>query len=363
MTAARTVARSEYLYWAKTAAAARFNLATSGIAGVPATELPFDAGVGELSPAGSYGYAPLLRRLAARYGVPTDCVVTATGASMANYLAMGALLGPGDEVLIELPAYEPLVAVARYLGASIRRLQRSFENGFQIRPAELERAITENTRLIVLTNLHNPSSVLLGEPALREVSDIAKRAGSRVLVNEAYLDMRFGSPPSSASQLGEPFLITSSLTKAYGLSGLRCGWIVSTPELSERMWRLNDLFGQIPAHLTERMSALAFDHLDELARRAQAILNRNRPLLDRFLDSRRDLQAVRSPAGTLAFPRLAQGDADAFCRYLRERYETSVVPGRFFEMPQHFRIGIGGDTDAVRGGLERLGAALDTFGR
>jgi len=268
---------------------------------------------------------------------------------------MGALLGPGDEVLIELPAYEPFLAVARYLGASIRRLQRSFENDFQIRPAELERAITKNTRLIVLTNLHNPSGVFLGEQALLEVSDIAKRAGSRVLVNEAYLDMRFGSPPSSASHLGEPFLITSSLTKAYGLSGLRCGWIVSTPELSERMWRLNDLFGQIPVHLTERMSALGFDHLDELARRAQAILNRNRPLLDRFLDSRQDLQAVRSPAGTLAFPRLTQGDADAFCRYLRERYETSVVPGRFFDMPRHFRIGIGG--------LERLGAALDTSGR
>jgi aspartate/methionine/tyrosine aminotransferase len=363
MNPGRTMARSEYLYWAKTAAAARFNLATSGIAGIPETELPFRADVGELSPAGSYGYAPLLARLAARYGMPPDCVVTTTGASMANFLAMAALLGPGDEALIELPAYEPLLAVARYLGASIRRFQRSFENDFQIRLEELEDAMTKNTRLIVLTNLHNPSGVFLGEQTLRAIGDIARRARARVLVNEAYLDMRFGPQLSSAAQLGEPFVITSSLTKAYGLSGLRCGWIVSTPELAERMWRLNDLFGQIPVHLAERLSVLAFDHLDELASRAQAILDRNRPLLDRFLDSRTDLQAVRSPAGTLAFPRLAQGDADAFCRYLREKYETSVVPGRFFEMPRHLRIGVGGDTDAVRGGLERLGTALDAFGR
>ena len=87
----------------------------------------------------------------------------------------------------------------------------------------------------------------------------------------------------------------------------------------------------------------------------------NRALLDAFLDSRPDLECFRPPAGTVAFPRLTQSDPEKFFKLLREKYETSVVPGRNFEMPQHFRIGIGGDTASLRGGLERLSAALDEF--
>jgi aspartate/methionine/tyrosine aminotransferase len=192
---------------------------------------------------------------------------------------------------------------------------------------------------------------------------MARRVGARVLVDEVYLDMLFDSASRFAFSLGETFVVTSSLTKAFGLSGLRCGWVLAAPELAHRIWLLSDLFAATGAHPAERMSVMAFDHLAQFRERTRALLNTNRALLDAFLDSRADLECFRPPAGTVVFPRLPNGDSEAFVQLLREKYETSVVPGTFFESPRHFRLGIGGETANLREGLARLGAALDEFGR
>ena len=190
-----------------------------------------------------------------------------------------------------------------------------------------------------------------------------------MLVDEVYLEMLFDSGAPSSFSIGQklantrnnPFIVTSSLTKAYGLSGLRCGWILASPDLATRMWLLNDLFAASPAHTAERMSVMAFDHLEQFRKRTSALLQINRSLLDGFLDSRRDLECFRPHEGSVVFPRLTRGDPETFFKLLREKYETTVVPGKFFEMPQHFRIGIGGETAELSAGLDRLGAALDEF--
>jgi len=165
----------------------------------------------------------------------------------------------------------------------------------------------------------------------------------------------------SSFHLGEQFVVTSSLTKVYGLSGLRCGWILASPELTRNIWRINDLFGNIPSFTAEQLSVIALDHLPQIAARSRELLARNRTILDEFLASRNDLEFLRPPAGTVVFPRLKRGRTEEFVRLLREKYETSVVPGHFFEMPEHFRLGIGGDTQHLRAGLERVAAALDEF--
>jgi aspartate/methionine/tyrosine aminotransferase len=126
---------------------------------------------------------------------------------------------------------------------------------------------------------------------------------------------------------------------------------------------LNDLFGATPAHPAERLSVIALDHLQLAATRAREILEVNRRALNNFLDSRPELETFKPPFGTTVFPRLRNGDVDEFCKLLREKYETSVVPGKFFEMPNHFRIGIGGDSEMTVAGLERLGQALDEFSK
>jgi aspartate/methionine/tyrosine aminotransferase len=139
--------------------------------------------------------------------------------------------------------------------------------------------------------------------------------------------------------------------------------VLAEPELAKKMWRLNDLFGNIPAHPAERLSVIALKNLDRISARARALLAKNRDLLDRFLDSRDDLEAFRPGFGTVVFPRLKRGHTDELCALLRDKYEISVVPGRFFEMPEHIRIGIGCDSEILVGGLERLGAALDELAR
>jgi aspartate/methionine/tyrosine aminotransferase len=362
MTEARAIRSSSYMQWAKTQQQARFNLATSGLGNLSLSDLRFSLDDLELT-LGGYGYRPLLSELARRYRVDTRSIVTGAGTSFANHLAIAALIEPGDEVLFEEPAYEPMLATAMYLGANIKRFQRNFEDGYRINAEEIERLVTERTRLIVLTNLHNPSGVLTEDDTLVAIGEIARRAGARVLVNEVYLETLFEESPRTAFHLGDHFVVTSSLTKAFGLSGLRCGWILAEPELATQMWRLNDLFGVNQVHVGERLSVIAMKQIGEIAARAKALLDRNRALLNAFLDTRDDLECVRPPFGTVMFPRLRSGESsERLCRLFREKYETTVVPGRFFNKSTHFRVGIAGPTDVLEAGLERLGQALDELG-
>ncbi len=353
--------RSRYMEWAKTGSAAPFNLATSGLTSVTTAEFPLRLEDVEVNGPGGYGYGPLIKRIARHTGAPADCIVTAAGTSMANHLAMATLLSPGDEVVIEEPAYGPMLDVAHYLGARIRRLPRTFENNFEISLGELEAALTPATRLVVLTNLHNPSGALLRAETQRAIGEIAARVGAQVLVDEAYLEMVFEPPEPTCFSLGNNFVVTNSLTKTYGLSSLRCGWILAPPDLARRMWLMNDLYAATPAHPAERLALVAFDNLAVFRERARELLAANGKLLTTFLESRSDLECFRPSAGTVVFPRLTNADPALFFPHLREKYETSVVPGEFFECPRHFRLGIGGDTAMTRAGLDRLGAALDDF--
>jgi aspartate/methionine/tyrosine aminotransferase len=350
---------SEYMHWAKTQSRARFNLATSGLANLRLSELDFSLDDLEITGLTGYGYEPLIHELSERYQVDPRNIVTAAGTSFANHLAMAALINPGDEVLIERPTYEPLLALARYLGAKVRRFDRYYNVDFRIQPDEIEKHVGTGTRLIVLTNFHNPSGVSTDAPLLSEIGEMAKAIGAHVLVDEVYLEMLFDDSPKSAFHLAPEFVATSSLTKAYGLSGLRCGWIFAEAGLSAQMWRLNDLFAATPVHAGERLSVLALQQLGRIASGAKARLDTNRETLNQFLDSRGDLEAIRPEKGSIMFPRVKTGKAEELFRLLREKYETSVVPGRFFEMPDHFRIGLGGEPEILVEGLRQLGAALD----
>ncbi|MDQ4123890.1 MAG: aminotransferase class I/II-fold pyridoxal phosphate-dependent enzyme [Acidobacteriota bacterium] len=352
---------SDYMQWAKTNLQARFNLASSGLMNYPLSEFPVKLEDLELSGSSYYGYEPLQKALAEKCGVPAECVVAATGTSMANHLAFAALLEPGDEVLIEQPTYELLLSTARYLRADVKRFIRPVESGFSIEPDEIAHNVSSRTKLIVLTNLHNPSSAFTTNETLRKIGEIARDIGARVLVDEVYLDALFDEKPPTAFHLGKEFIVTSSLTKVYGLSGLRCGWILAEPEIAQKMWLLNDLFGVIPAHSAERLSCIALANLDRIAARARSIIETNRETLNSFYKSCKHLEWTEHKFGTVSFPRLKKGNVDALCALLAEKYETSIVPGRFFEMPQHLRIGVGIDNSILKEGLNRLEMALQMF--
>ena len=349
---------SDYMLWAKTESRAKFNLATSGVASFPLAELPVAIDQLEINGDSTYGYAPLQRAIAKKCGVDPDCVVAAAGTSMANHLAMATLIDPGDEVLIEQPTYELLTSTLLYLGAALKTFVRDEDNEYALDPAEVRRAITPKTKLIVLTNLHNPSSVLASDSALREIGDLARSAGARVLVDEVYLDAVYTDTPRTSYHLGPEFIVTSSLTKVYGLSGLRCGWILAKPDLARAMWRLNDLFASIPAHPAELLSVVALENINDIRERGRRIVETDRALLKEFLNSHEGVAAPCTQFGTTAILRLVRYKVDNFLARLRTEYETSAVPGHFFGLSNHFRVGMGVDTEMFREGLQRLGQAL-----
>ncbi len=356
--------QSAFMHWAKSRPPVKYDLALSGILNLPITDLEFDARQLELHGPNAYGYRPLVEALATHRRVAPENVVTVSGGtSMANHLAMAALIEHGDDVLIEQPTYDPLLSVAQYLSANVNRFPRRFEDGFKIDLGALEKQISNRTRLIVLTNLHNPSSVLVDEESLRRIGDLAHNIGARVLVDEVYLEALFEHAPPPAISLGPEFVVTSSLTKGYGLSGLRCGWILADAKLAEKIRRLDDIFGASAAILLEQLSVRAIAQLPKISARAKLILDTNRRRLADFLRTRTDVEAVPNNIGTTFFPRLPNIDVDKFCEFLIAKYETSVVPGRFFESPQHVRIGLCCEPDKFAEGISRLSSALDELER
>jgi aspartate/methionine/tyrosine aminotransferase len=346
------VLQSDYMYWAKNQAPVRYNLGSSEVPHFHMSRWDIDPAALELDGASRYRDPPLREAIARKTGVAPDRVVMADGTSMANMLAMAGLIAPGDEVLIEHPVYEPLVAAARFLGAEVKHFTRQGPT-FALDPAAVQAALTERTTLIILTNLHNPTGNLADADTLRAIGAL----GPRVLIDEVYLDAAPGQ--RSAALLSDAFVCTSSLTKVYGLSGLRCGWILAEPALAERLWRLNELFSVAQAHATERLSLIALARLDEVGAGIPALLDRNRALANAFFAGRAELEVAPMIHNVTCFPRLKQGDVDALNARLRAAYDTSIVPGRFFGLADHFRLGVGNPTEIVEAGLERLGKALD----
>lgn len=349
---------SVYMRWAKEHAAARYNLANSGLLPCGPGDLVLKPEDVQVNGANRDGYPPLLEAVAARYGVVPEQVVSAPGASGANFLALAALVDPGDEVLVEQPTYEPILAVLEFLGARVRRFSRRFEEGWRIDLEELKSGMA-GARLAVITNPHNPTGVLLSPEEMAEVGRLAERSGVLVLVDEVYRDIWFEEAPPSHVHLGPHFIATSSLTKSYGLSGLRCGWILASQDLADRMRRAKDFMEAVDSVPGETMGAAAFRQLPRLAERSRSILDPNVRQVHAFLAEHSDwLDCAVPPRSMTVFPRLRkEEDSEALHDWLRG-WETSIVPGRFFEAPRHFRLGFAVHPKDVAEGLKHLSEGL-----
>jgi len=348
---------SAYMEWVKTSTmGVKYNLANSGVKSYPLSSLPVDFQSLQLTGPGAYGYPPLVEALARKAGVAKENVATALGTSGANHLAMAVLIEPGDEVLIEHPAYPLLWECASYHGADVKFFERRAEDNFAVDVAALRKLVTPKTKLIVLTNLHNPSCALISNETLREIGAL----GPRVLVDEVYLDLLYDQTPATSFKLGEQFIVTNSLTKVYGLSGPRCGWVLASADIVKKIYRLNDLFGVNNPYVTDQISCVALAHLPEIAQWSRDLLAKHRAIANDFLAATPSLESAPLTAGTVIFPKVPM-PVDQLCQRLRERYETIITPGHFFGAPDRVRIGIGGETAVLTEGLARVQAALKEF--
>ena len=354
----------EYIAWAKSLPAVEINLARSGIEPCPVSLLGLKPSDLVATLPVKYGYEPLADAIAARYRVRRAQVFALSGGtSYANWIACAAILDRcrrGDEVLVERPTYEPLLRVPQALGHRIRRFDRRFENGYAIDLDKFASLVSSKTRLAIVTNLHNPSGARLDMKTLRRMADLLERVHAYLLVDEVYLECVFRQHAESCLHAGLNVVTTNSLTKAYGLDGLRAGWILGPAPLVARAGRINDLMTNNSVAPGEQMALAAFRHHRAIDRRAHEILDPNLARVCAFLEKEARLPAVLPDGGNVVFPRLPAGvDGDDLAARLLKRYSTLVVPGRFFGSPRHIRISFGCDPKRLTRGLENISRALD----
>ncbi len=353
-----------YISWAKAMPRADINLARSGLDRCPASLLGLRAAQLVTALPIRHGHQPLIDAISDRYGVAADRVFPLSGGtSLANYVACAAVLdgcGRGTEVIVERPAYEPLWRIPHAFDHRVRRLERRFQDGFAIDLDRLASLVTARTRLLIVSNLHNPSGARIPMATLRQMASLLARVGGYLVVDEVYLECLFRNRPESCVHAGPNVIATNSLTKAYGLDGLRAGWILGPAAIVRRAARINDYMTNNGVAPGEQMALAAFRHHRLVDRRAHRILDANLEQVRRFLNRESRLRATIPEGGNVLFPRLPSSiDGDRLSSHLFRRYSTLVVPGAFFEAPQHVRVSFGGDTRALERGLINISRALD----
>ena len=300
----------------------------------------------------------VMDQLAQAYSVGMEHILPTTGATGALSLLYRAHLAPGDHVLVESPGFDLFEDIAHALHAHVDCFNRGGER-FEIDPEEIERRIQKNTRLIVLTNLHNPSGMLTSDATLLEVARMAQRHDIKVIVDEVYgnyadADVR----PRSAAQLHPNLISVSSLTKIYGLSTLRCGWIVADPAVLAPVRALHDQFEFGVSKLSHAVAALVMENREDFEGYWRSVMAAARPIMQRyFAEWRKEglVAGMLPDYGCITFPRLIGiADTQSFSTWLADRHGVIVVPGELFRAPGHVRIGF-----ALRG--PELERALSQF--
>lgn len=352
--------RSDYLEWTKRRREeARIPLSRSGAPRLDLRVLDPSLDFLLTSDVNEDGWPPLLDVIAARAELSPAHVAVANACTGANHLAFGLFLEPGDHVAMETPVYEPLVKLARYFGATVDFFERHEANAWRTDPDDVKRALTRSARLVVLSNLHNPTGGFDDDDILRRIAADAQQFGAHVVVDEVYIDFLHADGVRTAARVAPNVLATNSVTKTFGLDSLRLGWVVAEPALAEKARRLNDLYSNNIAHPSERLAWLALRRADELLARANALLSRHISIVDDFVHSQAKLSWVRPRAGTCGMVRAAGVDVDAFADRMLKDHGVGIVPGRFFNAPGYFRLAWGVDTDTLRAGLDRLASALE----
>ncbi len=313
---------------------------------------------------------PLLReRIAALYpeATPANVLVT-TGGAEANCVAAWTLVEPGDEVLAMVPNYGQLPGLVRGLGAKLVpwELSPDWEAGCWRADLErLESLVNERTRMIMICNPNNPTGAVFDGEWLDGVAAIADRYGAWVLADEIYQGSEFDAPPTpSIWGRGERVIVTNSLSKAYGLPGLRLGWILSSQEAIENFWARHDYTTIGPGALSDLLAQRALESgvREQILKRTHDMLTRNCARVTKWMDQAADrLQWIPPRAGAMAWMRYDHPLSSCeLAERMRTDHSVLLVPGEHFGSEGWLRIGFGAQSDKLERGLERLATLLDT---
>lgn len=301
----------------------------------------------------------------------TDHIQVTNGGSEANLLVLLHLLKPGDHVVIMAPNYMQVYGLSRALGAEISSwhlVEDTTANPPRWRPDfdALRALVTPRTRALLICNPNNPTGARLTAAELDAVCEIAGTVGAWVVADEIYRGAELdGVETASVWQRGERTIVTSGLSKAYGLPGLRIGWIVAAPSLIEQLWGIHDYTSIAPAAASDVLArmALAPGRRDKVIARTRGIVRTNYPIVRKWIEKRgRVLSHIPPEAGAIAFVRYQHEiNSTALVERLRDERSVLVVPGDHFGMDGYLRVGFGADPAHLTGSLERIGEVLDAI--
>jgi aspartate/methionine/tyrosine aminotransferase len=352
-----------------------FNLSESGVHPLSARELLSDpdecAGVLDqpLAYTQSNGTRELRSRIASLYpGATPDQIEVTNGGSEANYIVTWKLVEPGDEVVLMVPNYMQTWGLARAFGGSVRewRLREDRAAGrWTADTDELKRLVTGRTKLIIICTPNNPTGARLTQAELDEIRRVAAHHGTWILSDEIYRGAERDGRESPSIWGGyERVVVTSGLSKAYGLPGLRIGWIVGPPEFAASTWSYHDYTTIAPGALSDRLAraALLPERRQMLLERTRSIVRDNFPLLEEWLASHPGgFDWVQPEAGAICFARYHYAiNSLELANRLRVEKSVLIVPGDHFGMDRYIRFGYGERPDYLRSGLARLSELLAT---
>ncbi|HKW65445.1 MAG TPA: aminotransferase class I/II-fold pyridoxal phosphate-dependent enzyme [Candidatus Acidoferrum sp.] len=309
--------------------------------------------------------APYLREaIAGIYqGIKLEDVLAVAAAEEAIFVFYHALAGPGDHVIVETPCYESALEVARSTGAQVSEWRRSWENGWEHDLAALEKLPQPNTKIIYINTPHNPTGLLMPAGVFQQVMRLAARRGIIVFCDEVYRELEHdpANRLPAACEIYERAVSLGSMSKSYGLPGLRLGWLVSKDaEILDRCLEFKYYTTICSSASSEFLTALALRHRELLAERNRSIVLRNLPLLDSFLRQHSNLfEWVKPNASPIGFVHYKpQRDVHSFCEDLVKNAGVLLLPGTVYDQPQHIRFGYGRKN--MPESLAQLGAYLDS---
>jgi len=332
----------------------RFNLSESGVHPLSIQELLGLAGAAalpllevRLGYSQSNGTDVLRGRIATLYpGASPDQVLVTSGSSEANFVLCWRLIEPGDNVAVMLPNYLQTWGLAQNFGALVHGFELHEERGWEPTPEEVRSAIAPGTKLVVVTNPHNPTGHVLSDEGRRMILERSAEVGAWLLADEVYQGAELdGRTTASFWGSYERVIVVNGLSKAYGLPGLRIGWIVAPPALTAEAWARHDYTTIGPSGASDHLAGVALDPgvRDKLLERTRRILKANYPVLDEWLKRFGDAFRWQAPqAGAICWVRYRQGlSALDIVEKLRAEYSVLLVPGEHFGVPDHLRFGYG----------------------
>jgi aspartate/methionine/tyrosine aminotransferase len=350
--------------WEKTV---DYNLSESGVHPMTARELVDDPEQFErlmdmgLDYSQTNGTPELRERICALYpGAAPDNVLVTTGAAEANFIAIWTLLEPGDELVLMLPNYMQIWGIAKSMGIRVKPFHLREDQEWAPDLGELAEAVTERTKLIAVCNPNNPTGRILTESEMDAIVAAAQRSGAWILSDEVYAGAERETDDETPSFWGryDKVLVQQSLSKAYGLPGLRIGWIVTTPGMKAALWRRQEYTVICPPFLSDRLAQIALspEKRPAILERTRQYIRRGYPVLQEWLAGHGDaFHLVPPQAAAIAFVRydLELNSTELVDRLLREQ-SVLIVPGDHFGLDHYLRISFGLPHEYLRSGLDRI---------